>query len=134
MARPGRGSRRRDDELLLLLFALRRRRLARSSGRVPLWPFALAAVVLVVAALAGGAVAAGRAVQSALSDCSLAGKEAKALPITSVVYARNGYYLGAIPAPIHPQPGAHHAKSPRVQKGTLAAAGPPLLADGRPPH
>src|SRR3954471_11684958 len=124
MARPGRGSRRRDDELLLLLFALRRRRLARSSGRVPLWPFALAAVVLVVAALAGGAVAAGRAVQSALSDCLLAGREAKALPITSVVYARNGYYLGAIPAPIHRQPAAYDAMSPWVREGNGRGGGP----------
>jgi penicillin-binding protein 1A len=121
MARPGRGSRRRDEELLVVLYAMRRRRLARANGHVPLWPFVIAAVVLVVAALAGGAIAAGTAVQDALHNCSLTGRQARAVPTTSVVYARNGYYLGAIPAPTHRQPVAYGAMSPWIRKATVAA-------------
>lgn len=74
-----------------------------------------------VALLAGAALAARKAVQVALSDCSLNGRQARTLPTTSVVYARGGYYLGAIPASVHRQPVHFRAMSPWIREATVAA-------------
>lgn len=69
----------------------------------------------------GAAVAGTRAVQAALNDCSLAGRTAKPLPVTSLVYARNGFFLGAVPAPVHRQPVGYDAMSSWIRKATVAA-------------
>jgi penicillin-binding protein 1A len=123
MPRPGGGPRRRrNDDALLLLLATRRLRRART-GRRGSGVRAVAIVVLVLglATLVGVAVAAGKAVRAALADCSLAGRVERPLPATSLVYARNGYFLGAIPAPIHRQPVRYDAMSPWIRKATVAA-------------
>ena len=123
MAGAGRGPRqRKENDLLLLLVArqLRRKRERTSSGYA-LRVVAIAVLVLGFGALVGAAVGGVGAVQAALEDCSLAGRLAKPLPATSVVYARNGYVLGAIPAPVHRQPVGYAAMSPWIRKATVAA-------------
>jgi penicillin-binding protein 1A len=122
MAHPRRRPRRRNsDELLLLVLAARRRHRERGSGRSPLRAIAVTVLVLGFATVVGAAVAAGTAVQAALHDCSLAGRRQAQLPVTSVVYARDGYFLGAIPAPIHRQPVAYRRMSTWIRKATVAA-------------
>lgn len=121
MARGGRRPRRRTENDLLILLAARRRRRDRASGGSALRVVVIAVLVLGFAALVGVAVASVGAVKVALDDCSLAGRVEKPLPTTSVVYARNGYYLGAIPAPIHRQPVGYDAMSSWIRKATVAA-------------
>ncbi|HJQ74339.1 MAG TPA: transglycosylase domain-containing protein [Gaiellaceae bacterium] len=122
MAHRGRRSRqRRDDELLVLLAARRLGRERKSGGGSAVRVVVIALLLLGFATLVGAAVAAGKAVQAALADCSLDGRVERPLPTTSVVYARNGYYLGAIPAPLHRQPVVYDAMSPWIRKATVAA-------------
>jgi penicillin-binding protein 1A len=114
--------RRKNDALLLLLMARRLRRArTRRAGRSPLRVVVVTVLVLGFATLAGAAVAAGKAVQAALNDCSLAGRTAKPLPATSFVYARRGYLLGTVPAVSHRQPVGYDAMSPWIRQATVAA-------------
>ena len=122
MADPGRRPRHRgNDELLLLLAARRLRRERMGGGRSPWRVIALVVLLLAFATIVGAAVAAGKAVQAALTDCSFAGRTAKPEATTSFVYARNGYYLGAIPAALHREPVAYSAMSPWIREATVAA-------------
>jgi penicillin-binding protein 1A len=123
MAQPRRRPRRRsdDDRLLLLLAAQRLRRGRGHGGGSPLRALAATVLVLACATVVGAAVAAGSAVQAALHDCSLAGRRVRLLPTTSVVYARDGYFLGTIPAPLHRQPVAYDAISKWVREATVDA-------------
>jgi penicillin-binding protein 1A len=100
----------------------RRLRLGRTGGRgSAARVVAITVLVLGFATVVGAAVAAGKAVQVALHDCTFAGRAQKAEPITSFVYARDGYSLGAIPATLHRQPVAYSAISPWVREATVAA-------------
>jgi penicillin-binding protein 1A len=123
MPRPrGRSRHPTNDDKLLLLLAARRLRRSRSSGGGSAWrAIAIMVLLLALAAFVGAAVAAGRAVQAALNDCSLSGRTVNPEPTTSLVYARNGYFLGAIPASLHRQPVAYGAVSPWIRKATVAA-------------
>src|SRR5581483_4194948 len=114
--------RRPDDDLLPLLLAMRRRRLARGPGRNRALRVVLVAVLVVLLAAIGAAVvAAATAVQVALTDCTLAGRTPRAEPTTSVIYAANGAYLGAIPSPTYRQPVRYAQISPWVRRATVAA-------------
>ncbi|PWU22986.1 MAG: hypothetical protein C5B48_09410 [Candidatus Rokuibacteriota bacterium] len=119
----GRSRRRRDNDDLLLLLAARRlrRERERTGGRSALGVVVIAALVLGSATAVGAALAAGKAVQAALSDCSLSGRVAKQLPTTSLVYARNCYFLGAIPSTPNRQPVGYGAISAWIRKATVAA-------------
>jgi penicillin-binding protein 1A len=123
MAGPGRRPRQRKENDLLLLLAARRlrRERERTSGGSALRVVVIAVLLLGFATIVGAAVGAGKAVQAALDDCSLTSQVGKPLPTTSLVYARNGYFLGAIPAPIHRQPVGWDAISPWIPKATVAA-------------
>jgi penicillin-binding protein 1A len=122
MAHPGRRSRRRnDDDLLLALLAARRRRRGSGAGGSAARAVVLTLLVLSFATVVGAAVAAGKAVQGALQDCTLDGRAVKPEPTTSLVYARNGYLLGAIPAPFHREPVGYGAVSPWIKRATVAA-------------
>lgn len=113
---------RRNDDRLLLLLAVRRLRRGRTAGRrSPLRAIVLVVLVLGFVAVAGVAVAAGTAVHAALTDCSLAGRTPKAEPVSSFVYARDRYFLGAIPAPLHRQPVGYEQMSPWIRQATVAA-------------
>ena len=123
MAGAGRRPRQRKENDLLLLLAARRlrRERERTSGGSALRVVVIAVLLLGSAVLVGAAVGAGKAVQAALDDCSLSKQVGKALPTTSLVYARSGYLLGAIPAPVHRQPVEYGAISPWIPKATVAA-------------
>jgi penicillin-binding protein 1A len=112
--------RRRNDDLLVILAARRLRR-EHGQGVSGVRVAVIALLLLGFATLVGVAVAAGDAMRAALDDCSLEGRAVKPLPTTSVVYARNGYYLGAIPAAVHRQPVAYGATSPWIREATVAA-------------
>jgi penicillin-binding protein 1A len=113
--------RRRNDDLLLLALAARRRRRETGKGSHAVRAVLLTVLVLAFATVVGAAVAGGRVVQAALHDCSLTGRQVRAEPATSFVYARNGYLLGAIPAPVHRQPVAYGRMSKWILRATVSA-------------
>jgi penicillin-binding protein 1A len=124
MAGPGRGPRRRrNDDLLLLLLAARRRRKrsGRGRGRSVFLAILAVAVLLGIAAVVGAAVAGTKAVQAALTNCTLDGRTPRSLPETSVVYARNGYFLGSIPSPKHREVVRYESMSRWIRSATVAA-------------
>ncbi|HET7566981.1 MAG TPA: transglycosylase domain-containing protein [Gaiellaceae bacterium] len=121
---PGRRPRSsgRHDELLPLLIARARRR--DRSGGGGMRTLALILLVLAVggaAAAAGIAVAAGSAVQKALTDCRLHGQVRRPLPRTSFVFAANGSYLGAVRAEVYRVPVDFAHVSRWVDRATVAA-------------
>ena len=59
--------------------------------------------------------------QVALHDCSLTGRVQRQLPMTSLVYARDGYFLGAVPAPLHREPVTYGRMSRWIRTATVAA-------------
>ena len=122
MANPGRRPRRRrNDQLLLAVLAARRRQRESRKGGHAVLAVLLTVLVLGFATVVGAAVAGGKAVQAALHDCSLTGRTQKPQPVTSFVYARNGYFLGAIPAPIHREPVTYDHMSKWIRTATVDA-------------
>lgn len=122
MAQPRRRPRRRrNDDLLLAVLAARRRRRESGRGGLAVPAVLLTVLVLGFATVVGAAVAGGKAVQVALHDCTLAGRKPNPVPVTSFVYARDGYFLGAIPAPLHRQPVAYGRMSKWIRTATVAA-------------
>lgn len=117
MARRARRAQR--DDLLPLVLALRRRRLERSGGRA-FRAVLLAVILLAVAAAASAAVTAARVVRVALTDCTLAGRQPKTLPLTSRLYASTGHYLGAIRAPVYRLPVPYSSISKWLRRATVA--------------
>jgi penicillin-binding protein 1A len=104
-----------------MLLAARRLRRDRTHERSAFRVVAITFLVLGIATIVGVAVTTATAVRVALTDCTLTGRTMRPLPITSVVYARNGYVLGTIPAPLHRQPVTFKAMSPWIRDATVAA-------------